>query len=1081
MPRRNDIRSVFVVGSGPIVIGQACEFDYAGTQACKALKQVGVRVVLLNSNPATIMTDPEMADATYIEPITVETAERILAKERPDAMLASLGGQTGLNLAKELAERGILDKYGCELIGVKLDSIRKAEDRKLFNEAMVRIGLEVPRNGVAHNLEEALAIVEHTGFPAILRPSYTLGGTGGSIAYNKVEFVEKVKMALAASPVGSVLIDESVLGWKEIEVEVVRDRTDRIVVVCFIENVDPMGIHTGDSITIAPTLTLTDEELARLREASEKIIREIGVDSGGCNIQFAMDPKTGRTLVIELNPRVSRSSALASKATGYPIAKFSALLALGYTLEEIEKEVLPGAPATREPAVDYIVTKVPRFAFEKFPTTDPILTTQMKSVGEAMAVGKTFRESLLKALRSLETGSHGLESPLGKRPLEPYTDADIERIRAEIKLPTAERIYWIAEAFRAGLEIAEVHEATAIDPFFLGEIAAIVEEERRIARDGLGDAESLRRYKAQGFSDRRLAFLTGTTEQEVRRLRRDLGVHAAFRRIRAYAAAADGDVAYFYSTYGTDVCDARPSNRRKVMILGGGPNRIGQGIEFDYCCVHASWALKEAGYETIMVNCNPETVSTDFDTSDRLYFEPLTLEDVLEIARVEKPVGVVVQFGGQTPLKLAAALAEAEIPILGTPVDAIDRAEDRERFTGVVRKLGLLQPEHGIARSTEEALAVAREIGFPVIVRPSYVLGGRAMEICHDEAQLREYLSQAVRASEERPVLVDRFLREAHEVDIDIVCDGERVVIGGVLEHIEEAGVHSGDSACSLPPHSLHEDIVRKIEAQTAAIARELGVVGLLNAQFAVQGDRIYVLEVNPRASRTVPFVAKATGVPLAKLAAGAMVGRRLSPELPERLALHGFAVKESVFPFRRLPGVDPILGPEMKSTGEVMGIDRSFARAFWKSQVASGNALPRSGRCFISVRDEDKPAATELARRLVALGFQLVATRGTAQYLYERGIPTDVVLKVAEGRPHVVDKILDGAIHLVINTTAGKKELQDSYSIRRETLNRGIPYFTTIAGARAAVTSLEETLHGEVDLFPIQEIYRSSGEKRTG
>jgi len=1081
MPRRTDIRSVFVVGSGPIVIGQACEFDYAGAQACKALKNEGLRVVLLNSNPATIMTDPEMADATYIEPITVETAERILAKERPDAMLATLGGQTGLNLAKELAERGILEKYGCELIGVTLESIRKAEDRELFNEAMERIGLEVPKNGVAHNLEEARAIVEKTGFPAILRPSYTLGGTGGSIAYNKVEFEEKVKEALAASPVGSVLIDESVLGWKEIEVEVVRDTTDKILVVCTIENVDPMGIHTGDSITIAPALTLTDEELARLRDASERIIREIGVTCGGCNIQFALDPKSGRIVVIEMNPRVSRSSALASKATGYPIAKFTALLAIGYTLEEIEKEAIPGAPATREPSLDFVVTKVPRFAFEKFPTTDPLLTTQMKSVGEAMAFGKTFRESFQKALRSLETGSHGLESPLGKRPLESYSDADLERIRSELKRPSSERIYWVAEAFRAGMEGAEVHAATSIDPHFLGEIAAIVEEERRIAREGLKDAESLRAYKAQGFSDRRLAFLTGTTEREVRRLRHDLGVVAAFRRIRAYAGSAEGEVAYLYSTFGTDACDARPSERRKVMILGGGPNRIGQGIEFDYCCVHASFALKEAGYETIMVNCNPETVSTDWETSDRLYFEPLTLEDVFEIARLEKPVGVLVQFGGQTPLKLAAALDEAGIPILGTPVDAIDRAEDRERFTGVVQKLGLHQPDNGLARSAEEALAVARDIGFPVMVRPSYVLGGRAMEICHDERQLEEYLSQAVRASEERPVLVDRYLRDALEVDIDVVCDGERVVIGGVLEHIEEAGVHSGDSACSLPPHSLPEDIVRKIETQTAAIARELGVVGLLNAQFAVQGEKIYVLEVNPRASRTVPFVAKASGVPIAKLAASAMVGLRLPPELSDRPTFQRFAVKESVFPFRKLSGVDPVLGPEMKSTGEVMGIDRSFAKAFWKSQLASGNALPRSGRCFISVRDEDKPAAAEIARRMVALGFELIATRGTAQYLLERGIPTDMVLKVAEGRPHVVDKILDGAIHLVFNTTAGKKELEDSYSIRRETLNRGIPYFTTIAGARAAVTSLEETQGGEVDVFPIQELYEGRKASRVG
>lgn len=1072
MPRRKDIRSVFVVGSGPIVIGQACEFDYAGAQACKALKAEGLRVILLNSNPATIMTDPEMADATYIEPITVETAERILAKERPDAMLPTLGGQTGLNLAKELAERGILERYGCELIGVTLESIRKAEDRELFNQAIDRIGLEVPKNGVAHSLEEARAIVEQTGFPAILRPSFTLGGTGGSIAYNKVEFEEKVKAALDASPVGSVLIDESVLGWKEIEVELIRDRTDRILMVCTIENVDPMGIHTGDSITVAPALTLSEEDLGRLREVSEKIIREIGVDSGGCNIQFAMNPETGRLVVIEMNPRVSRSSALASKATGYPIAKFSALLAIGYTLEEIEKEAIPGAPATREPTLDFVVTKVPRFAFEKFPTTDPRLSTSMKSVGEAMAFGSTFRESFQKALRSLETGSHGLESPLGKRPQDTYSDEERERILNQLKVPTSDRLYWVAEAFRAGLETEAVEAATSIDPYFLGQIRALVQEEARIAREGIQDAKALRSYKEQGFSDKRLAFLTGTTEREVRRLRADLGVRASYRRIRAYAGSEQGEIAYLYSTYADKPCDARPTEGRKVMILGGGPNRIGQGIEFDYCCVHASFALKEAGYETIMVNCNPETVSTDWETSDRLYFEPLTLEDVLELSRVEKPLGAMVQFGGQTPLKLAQALEEAGVPILGTSPDAIDRAEDRERFTGVVQKLGLLQPENGLARSLDEALAVARKIGFPVMVRPSYVLGGRAMEICHDEAQIHEYLTHAVKASEEKPVLVDRYLRDAHEVDIDVVCDGERVIVGGVLEHIEEAGVHSGDSACSLPPHSLSEDIVRKIETATAAIARELGVVGLLNAQFAVQGDKIYVLEVNPRASRTVPFVAKASGVPLAKIAAGAMVGRRIPAELPDRPRFERFAVKESVFPFNKLSGVDPVLGPEMKSTGEVMGIDRSFAKAFWKSQLASGNALPQSGRCFISVRDEDKPAAAELARRMVALGFELIATQGTAKYLRDRDIPTDMVLKVAEGRPHVVDKILDGAIHLVFNTTAGKKALEDSYSIRRETLNRGIPYFTTIAGARAAVTSLEEIRGGELDVFSLQELF---------
>ncbi|HWV39493.1 MAG TPA: carbamoyl-phosphate synthase large subunit [Vulgatibacter sp.] len=1070
MPRRTDIETIFVIGSGPIVIGQACEFDYSGTQACRVLEEEGYRVVLLNSNPATIMTDPGLADATYVEPITVETAERILAKERPDALLPTLGGQTALNLAKALAEAGILEKYGCQLLGASLEAIRKAEDRELFGEAMARIGLAVPANGVAHSLEEARAIAERTGFPAILRPSYTLGGTGGSIAYNKVEFEEKVKIALDASPTRSVLIDESVLGWKEVELEVVRDRADNIQIVCTIENLDPMGVHTGDSITIAPAQTFSDAETQALRDAAFRVVREIGVESGGCNLQFAVNPKDGRVVVIEMNPRVSRSSALASKATGFPIAKIAARLAVGYTLDEIANDMTGVTKASFEPAIDYVVTKVPRFAFEKFPSADEQLTTQMKSVGEVMAIGRTFRESLQKAMRSLETGSHGFESPLGKRPGDGWTIDELESIREGVRKPTARRIYWVAEALRAGMSVEEVFDLSEIDPWFLREVRAIVLDEEAVARDGLGDARRLRELKGRGFSDRRLAWLTGQKEADVRARRAREGIHPVYKRVDTCAGEFEARRAYLYSTYEQE-CEARPSDRKKVMILGGGPNRIGQGIEFDYCCVHACFALQEAGYETIMVNCNPETVSTDYETADRLYFEPLTFEDVLEIARIEKPVGALVQFGGQTPLKLAVALEEAGVKILGTPPDAIDRAEDRERFAEVVEKLGLRQPSNGMARSAKEAFEVAARIGYPVMVRPSYVLGGRAMEICRDESQLEAYLAQAVQASEERPVLIDRYLRDAVEVDIDVLCDGDRAVVGGVMEHIEEAGVHSGDSACALPPYSLPDEVIRTIEAQSLAMARELGVVGLMNGQFAVQDGEIFVLEVNPRASRTVPFVAKATGVPLAKLAALAQVGVALPADLPDRPTLRHSAVKESVFPFIKFPGVDPILGPEMKSTGEVMGIDVDFPRAFWKSQVAAGNALPTSGRCFVSVRNEDKPAAAELARRLAALGFELIATKGTAAFLEERGIEAAEVLKVAEGRPHVVDKILDGAIQLVINTTAGRKELADSYSIRRETLNRGIPYYTTIPGARAAVATLEAISKGGMPgVRPLQE-----------
>ncbi|AKU90492.1 carbamoyl-phosphate synthase large subunit [Vulgatibacter incomptus] len=1069
MPRRPDLHTIFVIGSGPIVIGQACEFDYSGTQACKVLKEEGYRVVLLNSNPATIMTDPGLADATYVEPITVETAERILAKERPDALLPTLGGQTALNLAKALAEQGILEKYGCQLLGASLDAIRKAEDRELFGQAMDRIGLAVPRNGVAHSVEEARAIAERTGFPAILRPSYTLGGTGGSVAYNRVEFEEKVKIALDASPVRSVLIDESVLGWKEFELEVVRDLADNIQIICTIENLDPMGVHTGDSITVAPAQTATDAESQALRDAAFRIVREIGVESGGCNLQFAVSPKDGRVLVIEMNPRVSRSSALASKATGFPIAKIAARLAVGYTLDEIANDMTGSTKAAFEPVIDYVVTKVPRFAFEKFPAANAELTTQMKSVGEVMAIGRTFRESLLKAMRSLETGSHGFESPLGKTPGDTWTADELEKIREGARKPTAQRIYWVVEGLRAGLGVDALYELTAIDPWFLRELEAITLEQAAVATSGLGDAGRLRSLKAQGFSDKTLASLTGATEADVRAKRWELGVHPVFKRVDTCAGEFETQKAYLYSSYEQE-CEARPTDRKKVMILGGGPNRIGQGIEFDYCCVHACFALEEAGFETIMVNCNPETVSTDYETADKLYFEPLTFEDVLEIARIEKPVGAVVQFGGQTPLKLAVALEQAGVKILGTSPDAIDRAEDRERFGEVVEKLGLKQPANGMARSASEAVAAAERIGYPVMVRPSYVLGGRAMEICHDRAQLESYLTHAVQASEDRPVLIDRYLRDAIEVDIDVLCDGNRAVVGGVMEHIEEAGVHSGDSACALPPYSLSEEIVRTIESQALAIAKELGVVGLMNGQFAVQHGEVYVIEVNPRASRTVPFVAKATGVPLAKLAALAQAGIPLPADLPARPHLAHSAVKESVFPFVKFPGVDPVLGPEMKSTGEVMGIDVDFPTAFWKSQVAAGNALPTSGRCFVSVRDEDKPAAAELAARLVAIGFELIATKGTAAYLASKGIEAETVLKVAEGRPHVVDKILDGAIQLMINTTAGKKELADSYSIRRETLNRGIPYYTTIPGARAAVQTLEAIRAGGTpEVRPLQ------------
>ncbi len=1075
MPRRTDIEKIMIVGSGPIVIGQACEFDYSGTQACKALKEEGYQVVLLNSNPATVMTDPGFADRTYLEPITPEFAEQILAREKPDALLPTLGGQTALNLAVALARNGALARHGVQLIGASLEAIEKAEDRQLFKSAMERIGVEMPKSGYAATWAEARAVADSIGFPVIVRPSFTMGGEGGGVAYNREEFEDLARRALQLSPTHMILVEESILGWKEYELEVMRDRNDNVVIICSIENVDPMGIHTGDSITVAPIQTLTDKEYQRMRDASVRIIREIGVETGGSNIQFGVHPRTGRQVVIEMNPRVSRSSALASKATGFPIAKIAAKLAVGYALDEIRNDITRETPACFEPTIDYVVTKVPRFAFEKFKGADDTLTTQMKSVGEVMAIGRTFRESLQKALRSLEIDRAGLESPLDKRPGDPFSDAETDRVRDEVRVPRAHRIFWVAEAFRAGLPVEEVHGLTFIDPWFLREIEAIVREEAALAKGLPQDAAEWKRVKAMGFSDRRLAALAGVKEADAREARSAAGVRPVFKRVDTCAAEFEAYTPYLYSTY-EEEDEAAPTDRRKVMILGGGPNRIGQGIEFDYCCVHASFALREAGFETIMVNCNPETVSTDYDTSDRLYFEPLTLEDVLEIVRVEKPEGLIVQYGGQTPLKLAVPLHDLDVPILGTSPDAIDRAEDRERFSALIEKLRLRQPENGVARSAEEAFAVARRVGYPAMVRPSYVLGGRAMEVVYDDADLRAYLTEAVQASNDRPVLIDRFLRDAAEVDVDVVSDGIDVVVGGVMEHIEEAGIHSGDSACALPPYSLSPVLVAEIERQSIALARELRVKGLMNAQFAIQGGDVYVLEVNPRASRTVPFVGKATGLALAKVGALAMVGRTLREQgVRETPRPQHVSVKEAVFPFARFRGVDTVLGPEMKSTGEVMGIAADFYSAFWKTQAAAGNTLPRDGerlRAFVSVKDADKPGAAEICRRLVDIGFEVLATRGTALFLGERGLPATVVLKVKEGRPSVVDRIKNGDIHLVFNTTAGKREISDSYSIRRETLMKGVPYFTTLTGARAAVGAIEAAEAGRPEARSLQEYH---------
>ena len=1082
MPKRTDIRSIMILGAGPIVIGQACEFDYSGTQACKALKEEGYRVVLINSNPATIMTDPALADETYIEPITPAIVARVIERVRPDALLATMGGQTALNTAMALAKDGTLDRLGVEMIGAKADVIDKAEDRLRFRQAMERIGLDSPKSQLIKSTAEARDALDHVGLPVIVRPSFTLAGTGGGIAYNRDEFIAIVEAGLDASPVTEVLIEESVLGWKEYEMEVVRDCADNCIIVCSIENVDPMGIHTGDSVTVAPALTLTDKEYQIMRNAAIAVLREIGVDTGGSNVQFAVHPQTGRLVVIEMNPRVSRSSALASKATGFPIAKVAAKLAVGYTLDELTNDITGVTPASFEPTIDYVVTKVPRFTFEKFAGTEPLLTTSMKSVGEAMAIGRTFAESLQKALRSMETGLTGLDETAIPGLTGDVFDRDA--IRAALGRPTPDRLLTAAQAFRLGATVEEIHAATAYDPWFLERIREIVEHEARVRRDGLpDDTDALLALKKMGFADARLATLAGISETAVAARRQALNVHPVYKRVDTCAAEFPSRTPYMYSAYEGDAttpaeCEAEPSDARKVIILGGGPNRIGQGIEFDYCCCHAAFALSEAGYETVMVNCNPETVSTDYDTSDRLYFEPLTAEDVIEICRVEARrgtlAGAIVQFGGQTPLKLAHALAAAGVPILGTTPDAIDLAEDRERFGDVLAGLGLKQPPNGFATNEAEAANVAATIGYPLLIRPSYVLGGRAMEIIHDDAALKRYISEAVRVSGDSPVLLDRYLQDAIEVDVDAVADSAgEVYVAGIMEHIEEAGIHSGDSACSLPPHSLSAPVLTEIKRQTTALARALKVVGLMNVQYAVKNGDVYVLEVNPRASRTVPFVAKATGVPIAKIGARVMAGETLASfNLAPAATLGHVAVKEAVFPFDRFPGVDTILGPEMKSTGEVMGIDTDFERAFAKSQLGSGNALPTEGAVFVSVRDRDKPAMVDLARRLTALGFHVFATRGTAGLLTGAGIAVAVINKVLEGRPHIVDAMKNGDIQLVFNTTEGTQAIADSYLLRRMALTARIPYYTTVAGARAMVGAIEAVSSGGLEVAPLQSYF---------
>lgn len=1069
MPKRTDIKTIMILGAGPIIIGQACEFDYSGAQACKALKEEGYRVVLVNSNPATIMTDPVMADATYIEPLNWKVLERIIAKEKPDAILPTMGGQTALNLAMDLNREGILEKYGVELIGAKPDVIDKAEDRQRFKEAMEKIGLESARSGIAYSMAEALEVQQRVGFPAVIRPSFTLGGSGGGIAYNMQEFVEICERGLALSPTHELLIEESLLGWKEYEMEVVRDKADNCIIICSIENLDPMGIHTGDSITVAPAQTLTDREYQLLRDASIAVLREIGVDTGGSNVQFAVNPKNGRLIVIEMNPRVSRSSALASKATGFPIAKIAAKLAVGYTLDELKNDITGGAtPASFEPTIDYVVTKVPRFAFEKFPQANDRLTTQMKSVGEVMAIGSTFQESFQKALRGLETGKDGF-TPIS---------SDREEIVHEISEAGPERIFYVADAFRIGMTLDEVHQMTDIDMWFLVQIKELVDIEKRVAQVKLEDLtkEEMLFLKKKGFSDKRLANVLGVKEANVRRRRHELNVHPVYKRVDTCAAEFETRTAYMYSTY-QDECEAMPTDRRKIMVLGGGPNRIGQGIEFDYCCVHAAMALREDGYETIMVNCNPETVSTDYDTSDRLYFEPVTLEDVLEICRIEKPEGVIVQYGGQTPLKICRVLEAEGVKIIGTSTDAIDCAEDRERFQKLINELGLRQPPNATCHTQEAALEAAERIGYPIVVRPSYVLGGRAMDIVHNAKELTRYMHEAIVVSEDSPVLLDHFLDDAVEMDVDAVCDGKEVRIGGLMQHVEAAGVHSGDSACSLPPYSLRQDILDEVRRETTLMAKALGVVGLMNVQFAIKGavtenPLVYVLEVNPRASRTVPFVSKATGEPLAKIAARCMVGKSFAEQgakvevTPSRIC-----VKEAVFPFAKFLGVDPVLGPEMRSTGEVMGVGKTFGEALFKSQLGSGSVLPPAGTVFISVRDEDKPRAIVVASELLDKGYSLVATRGTAAALVKAGIPCKVVNKVSEGRPSVIDKIKNHEIQLVITTSnESRGEISDARDIRMAALANRVTYYTTIAGGRAAVEGIKHLSDAQV--CSLQEMY---------
>jgi carbamoyl-phosphate synthase large subunit len=1070
MPKRTDIRSVMIIGAGPIVIGQACEFDYSGTQACKALREEGYRVILVNSNPATIMTDPGSADAIYIEPVTWRTVAKIIERERPDAVLPTMGGQTALNCALDLVREGVLAKFDVELIGASPQAIDTAEDRELFRNAMQEIGLEVPRAMVAHTMDEALRIQPEIGFPIVIRPSFTLGGSGGGIAYNRDEFEDIVGRGLEASPTSEVLLEESVLGWKEFEMEVVRDRNDNCIIICSIENLDPMGVHTGDSITVAPAQTLTDKEYQRLRDASIAVLRRIGVDTGGSNVQFAVSPIDGRVLVIEMNPRVSRSSALASKATGFPIAKVAAKLAVGYTLDELRNEITGGVtPASFEPTIDYVVTKVPRFTFEKFPGADSRLTTQMKSVGEVMAMGRTFQESLQKALRGLETGIDGLVERVSR---EPGPD-EMDRLRQELRMPGAERLLYVADAFRQGLGLAEVGELTGIDPWFLAQIDDLVRCEQHVRKEGLGalKPERLRTLKRKGFSDSRLARLLGVKEAVVRHNRHKAGIRPVFKRVDTCAAEFATSTAYLYSTY-EEECEAEPSDRRKVMILGGGPNRIGQGIEFDYCCVHASLALKEAGFETIMVNCNPETVSTDFDTSDRLYFESLTFEDVMEIIDKEKPAGVIVQYGGQTPLKLARGLEAAGAPIIGTSPDSIDVAEDRQRFQQLLKKLNLKQPPNCTASSEEEAVRLSQDVGFPLVVRPSYVLGGRAMEIVHGEDDLRAYMRKAVAVSNDSPVLLDRFLDVAVEVDVDCICDGHDVFIGGIMEHIEQAGIHSGDSSCSLPPATLTPEVQEELSRQVSEMAQALNVIGLMNTQFAIQNGVIYVLEVNPRASRTVPFVSKAIGLPLAKIAARVMVGTSLAEQgvTVQRVPPY-YSVKESVFPFIKFPDADPILGPEMKSTGEVMGTGRSFAEAYAKAQLASGVTLPRRGVALLSVRDRDKAAAVTLGRNLVERGFDVVATNGTAMALADGGVPCRRVNKVREGRPHIVDMIKNAELTLIVNTTEGKQAIRESHPIRSAAVRNKVTYYTTLAAAMATTMALDHIDNGDVNR--LQDLHR--------